>query len=159
MLIVVYNNVGSAGKVEGFVEVVLGLAPEALIVISRAYGAGAQTGIPVASKKIFQKGGKLLIAGSLKDAIELTKPDIIYVFEPAERGSTEEFDPDEVIKALNNGMNVMLVFGGESPGNPLRDQKLAHKVVWIGSNENIGAQASLGIALYEIKKRLAQTSS
>ncbi|MCD6157030.1 MAG: hypothetical protein J7J75_03070 [Euryarchaeota archaeon] len=156
MLIVVYNNVGSAGKVEGFVEVTLGLAPEALVVISRAYGAGAQTGIPAVSKRIFKSGGKLLVTSTLKDAIELTRPDYVYVFEPADRGSTEEFNPEDVVKALNDGKSVMLVFGGEAPGNSLVDQELAHKVVWVGSKDNIGAQASLAIALYEIKRRLSK---
>jgi len=159
MLILVYNNVGSAGKIEGFAEVALGLFQESLLVISRAYGAGAQTGIPLVSKRIFKSGGKLLITGTLKEAIELTRPDMIYVFEPEDRGSTEEFNPEEVAKALLDEKNVMLVFGGESPGNPLKDQELAHKVVWIGSKENIGAQASLAIALYEIKKKLEESNS
>lgn len=154
MLIVTYNNVGSAGKIEGFSDVVLGMFPEALIVISRAYGAGAQTGIPAVSKKVFKSGGKFLVTSTLKEAIDLLNPDVIYVFEPEDRGSTEEFNPEEVVSYLNEGKNVMLVFGGESPGNPLSDQKLAHKVVWVGCKANIGAQAALAIALYEIKRRL-----
>ena len=152
MIAIVYNNVGSAGKIEGFVEIVLGFMPDALIVISHPYGSGAQTGVPAASKKIFKTGGKLLVTSSLKEAIDLLKPSKVYVLEPRDRGASEEFDPEEIIKEMDKE-SVMLVFGGESPGTPLKEQELAHKVVWVGSPENIGAQAALAIVLYEIKKR------
>ena len=153
MIAIVYNNVGSAGKIEGFVEIVLGFMPEALIVISHPYGSGAQTGVPAASKRIFKSGGKLLVTSSLKEAIELINPFKVYVFEPKDRGATEELNSEEIIEDMEKG-NVMLVFGGESPGTPLSEQELAHKVVWVGTPENIGAQAALAIALYEIKKKL-----
>ncbi len=152
MLILVYNNVGSAGKVESFVEVALGFNVVDLIVISRAYGAAAQAGIPAASKRVFREGGKLLIVSDLKEAIELLKPDKVYVLEPKDRGGSEEMNYDELSKEILE-KKVMIVIGGESPGNPLREQEMASKVVWVGSEKNIGPHASLGILLYEISKR------
>ncbi len=155
MLILVYNNVGSAGKVESFVEVALGFGIADLIVISRAYGAAAQSGIPAASKRVFKEGGRLLVVSELREAIELLNPEEVYVLEPKERGGSEELDYEELAKKVKE-RKIMIVIGGESPGNPLREQEMAKAVVWVGTERNIGPQASLGILLYELSRRIGK---
>ena len=50
-----------------------------LVVVSKATGMAAQAGIPTVSRLVFEKGGKLLVTHSLEEALEILKPQKVYL--------------------------------------------------------------------------------
>ena len=139
-MIIVYHNVHSQVKLEEFAKVALAFQPKVLV-ISRAIGTAAQGGIPSVSRLAFEKKSKLLIVKEIEEAIELLRPNNIFIFSDE---AEEEFS-GEISE------NDMLIFFGAFP---IEKEKTLGKLVKI-SPEGISEIGKLAIALERIKYRVS----
>ena len=75
---VIFHNFASQIKLEEMARTALAYGAN-LIVISKATGMAAQSGIPTVSRLVFEKGGKLLVTHSLEETLEVLKPNKVYL--------------------------------------------------------------------------------
>jgi len=75
---VIFHNFASQIKLEEMARTALAYGSK-LIVVSKATGMAAQSGIPTVSRLVFERGGKLLVTHSLEEALEVLKPDKVYL--------------------------------------------------------------------------------
>ncbi len=151
-VIVVLHNVYSVQRVIEMAKLVYGLGFDTLIV-SKAQSAAAQSGVPDAQKLALKKNKNFFYLADLPDVLELFKPELVLMFVPKEYAS-EAYNPKQVIEVLNQGKNVVLVFGGSEPGLTKRELELGKPVFLEHVNEDIGPVGYASIALYELLKLL-----
>jgi SpoU rRNA methylase family enzyme len=89
---VVFHNFASQIKLEEMARTALAYGAE-LIVVSKATGMAAQSGIPTVSRLVFEKGGKLLVTHSLEEALEVLKPNKVYLITDL---AEEELSKEEI---------------------------------------------------------------
>ncbi len=77
-MLVIFHNFASQIKLEEMARTALAYGAD-LIVVSKASGMAAQTGIPTVSRLVFEKGGKMLVTHSLEEALEILKPSEVYL--------------------------------------------------------------------------------
>jgi len=75
---VIFHNFASQIKLEEMARTALAYGSK-LVVVSKATGMAAQSGIPTVSRLVFERGGKLLVTHSLEEALEVLKPDKVYL--------------------------------------------------------------------------------
>jgi SpoU rRNA methylase family enzyme len=89
---VIFHNFASQIKLEEMARTALAYGAE-LIVVSKATGMAAQSGIPTVSRLVFEKGGKLLVTHSLEEALEVLKPNKVYLITDL---AEEELSKEEI---------------------------------------------------------------
>jgi SpoU rRNA methylase family enzyme len=142
-VIPVIHNVSSVQRVVDMARLVYSLGLDELVV-SKAYGAAAQHGIPEAMRIALKAGKSLLVLPDLDDAVELLRPDevLIVSFERAELR-----DVEELIKGLEH-KNVMVVFNGGEPDFSPEELKLGKTIYLPNVKARLGPIAEAGILLY-----------
>ena len=150
-IIVALHNVHSVQRVIEMAKICYGLGI-GTIIISKAVGTAAQTGVPEAQKIAIRLGRKLIFVPDIQDAIDLLKPDEILLFAPKPYGR-EPFNPDEVAEKASKGQLVMLVFGGLDPGLSSRELSLG-RAVYIETQSPIGSIGTAAIAIYLLLRSL-----
>ncbi len=157
-IVPVLHNVHSVNRVVEFAKVVYGVGVE-VCVISKAIGSAAQSGVPEAHKMAFRKGKAFLFVADVEDAIELMRPDVIYVVVPPDL-TGEVFDASEAAKAVVEGKKVMLIYGGLEPGLTKREMGLGKPVTIDAIEADVGPVAYAAITLHslvrEVRKLLSQ---
>jgi len=88
----IFHNFASQIKLEEMARTALAYGAP-IIVISKATGMAAQAGIPTVSRLVFEKGGKLLVTHSLEEALEVLKPQGVYLITDL---AEEELKPEEI---------------------------------------------------------------
>ncbi|MEE9410453.1 MAG: RecB-family nuclease [Candidatus Heimdallarchaeota archaeon] len=148
-LVVQLHNFSSVNLCREFVKIALGVGARDII-FSKAVGAGATTGVPVAQKIAHSKQANLLYLQDLTDTIELVAPDEIYLFIKRPFSKTV-FDPDKIAKSYNEGKTILLVFGGAEPGLTKKELDKGIPVYFDKINE-IGCLGEITLALYLMRK-------
>jgi len=156
-VLVVLHNVYSVQRVVELARVAYGLGFSTLVV-SRAQGAAAQSGVPEAQKLALKKGRNLFYVADLPDVLELFKPDLALMFVPREYAE-RAFDAGEVARAVAEGRRVALVFGGSEPGLSRRELDMGVAVYLEGADDDLGAVGTAAIALYLVRRELRARSA
>jgi len=152
-ILVTLHNVHSVQKVIEMAKICFGLGFNTLI-ISKAIGTAAQSGIPEAQRIALKMGKRLIIVPDLQDAIELFKPNKTYLFAPYPYGK-EKFNPNEIIEKAKKNSLIMLVYGGLEPGLSSRELSLG-KSVYLEQSIDISSTGLAAITLYLLRKKLEQ---
>ncbi len=138
------HNVSSVQRVVDMARLVYSLGIKELV-ISKAYGAAAQHGIPEASRLALKAGKSLIVLPDLHDAIDLLGPNevIIISFEHGER------DLDK-LRNLNRDKSVLIAFNGGEPDFSPDEAKLGKSIYIPGATSRLGPIAEAGIVLYSL---------
>ncbi len=145
------HNFSSLNHCREFVKIALGLGARDII-LSKAAGTAATTGVPIAQKLAYSKQANLLYLQSIDDAIELVHPDEIYLF-IKKPFSKEIFDYKEVAKSYNSGKSILLIFGGAEPG--LSKQELDKgKAVYFEKLNELGCLGEITLTLYLLRNEI-----
>ncbi|WP_423793097.1 RecB-family nuclease [Methanocaldococcus indicus] len=136
------HNTYSAKQVEEFGRIAFGFDVNTVI-ITKATASAAQSGVPTLQKMAYKLGKNMLFFEDLDDAIELLRPEKIYLI-----GNKNICD--EKLNFEEVGKNDLVVFCGANTGfTKLELEKGLGR--YIVENE-IGALGNLAIFLYEINK-------
>ncbi len=152
-LIVQLHNFSSVNLCREFIKIALGLGAKDII-FSKAAGAGATTGVPIAQKMAHSKKTNVLYLQDLADTIELVAPDQIYLF-IKRPFSKEGFNPKLIAEAYSKEKTVLLVFGGAEPGLSKKELDMGTPVYFDKINE-IGCLGELSLSLYLIRENLEE---
>ncbi len=150
MLVVVLHDVYSSVKLSEAVDVILEFGEVDLFVVSKAVSAAAQSGVPEAEKRIFQRGRRMLFVPDLKDLFEILPISRRYFFVPS-RLSADRFDPARVSEELGKG-SVALVFSGGEASFSKKELELGTPVT-LGFGSVMPPAVEMGIALYSLFPR------
>ena len=148
-LFVVLHNVHSTQRIKDMARLVIGFGLKSLIV-SKAEGAAAISGIPEAQKIMYKEKRSLLCFPDLPDVIELLKPEEICVFVP-QRFAKETYNPSKIAAQLKEGRKILFVFGGSEPGLSKREMDLG-RTMSLDVVDDIGPVGAAAIVLYELMK-------
>ncbi len=143
------HNAHSRSIIVQFVQTALGFGFKHLI-LSKASGSAATAGVPEAFKLSFPRKASIIIMNNLSEAIELIKPQEVYLILSKKYAPTP-LDFQQVAEHLNNGDRIAFIFGGSSPGLSRKDLDLgmACHVTWV--EEEISPIAYLGILLDNLR--------
>ena len=150
-LIVQLHNFSSVNLCREFIKIALGLGAKDII-FSKAAGAGATTGVPIAQKMAHSKQANVLYLQDLPDTIELVTPDQIYLF-IKRPFSKEVFDPSMISESYSKGKTILLVFGGADPGLSKKELDMGIPIYFDKINE-ISCLGELALSLYLIRQHL-----
>lgn len=146
-LFVAIHNVTGIQKIKEYTHILLGFQIKNII-ISKAVGSAAMSGVPQAHKLVFKKGGNLLYVEDIPDCIELLNPDKIYIFAPYPY-SKNKFNLDQVVQELKNKTRVLFIFGGSDPGLSKRELEFGIDS-YLELPADIGTIGTAAIILYQI---------
>ncbi len=147
----VLHNVSSVQRVVDMARLVYALDFD-LLVVTKAYGGAAQSGVPEAMRLALKEGKSLIVLPDLGDAIELMKPDSVVAVTPR---SPEELvtGPGDAARILNG--KTMIVFSGGEPDFTASELSSASKRVYIGGvKRKLGPVAEASIILYSVSQAL-----
>ena len=144
-IVVVLHNVQSVQRVIETAKICYGLGYNTLV-ISKAIGTAAQTGVPEANKIAMRLGKRLLCVPDIQDAIDLLKPDKVFLYAPKPYAKNV-FNPKKIIDEIGQGNLVLMVFGGLEPGLSSRELSLGESF-HLDLPGNIGSIGALSIVLY-----------
>ncbi|MHA1321875.1 MAG: RecB-family nuclease [Candidatus Helarchaeota archaeon] len=150
-LYVAIHNVTGIQKIKEFTQLLTGFQIKNII-ISKAVGSAAMSGVPQAQKLVFKKGGNLLYLEDIPDCIELLVPDEVYLFAPYPY-SKNLFLPETIASKLKNDKKILLIFGGSDPGLSKRELEFGI-ASYIELPADIGTIGTAAIILYQIFKKL-----
>ncbi|MHA1130418.1 MAG: RecB-family nuclease [Candidatus Helarchaeota archaeon] len=150
-LYVAIHNVTGIQKIKEYTQVLLGFKIKTVI-ISKAVGSAAMSGVPQEQKQIFKKGGNLLYVEDIPDIIELLNPDDIYIIAPRPYAKTG-FSPEKIAQELRSNKKILLVFGGSDPGLSKRDLNFGIDT-YLDVPADIGTIGTAAIILYQIQQLL-----
>lgn len=150
-IIVQLHNFSSINHCREFVKIALNLGARDLI-LSKATGTAATTGVPIAQKLAHAQGANLLYLQGIDDSIELVKPDEIFLF-IKKPFSKEEFNTAEVAKSYSEEKSILLIFGGSEPGLTKQELEKGTPVYFEKINE-IGCLGEITLALYLLRKEI-----
>lgn len=146
-VIPVLHNVSSTQRVVDMARLVYSLGIESLVV-TKAYGGGAQSGVPEAMRISLKANKRLIVLPDLRDAVELLKPGEVYIvsYSMAE----ELIDP-----ASPPGYEgrVLIAFNGGEPDFTPSEASLGKPVYIKGVRDRIGALGEASILLYALTRR------
>lgn len=137
-LIVAVYNISSVPKMLEIAKVTYGFGVRRLALI-KVFGAAAQQ-IGDLFKLAFKMGGEVLVFNDIPDAVELLKPDVVYVLDKPGR------DTKPVEKT--GGKVLLLVHGADLSFSP---RELPQGAVLVhGVEKDIGSTGQLAVALYRL---------
>ncbi|MCE7749302.1 MAG: hypothetical protein GPJ51_13010 [Candidatus Heimdallarchaeota archaeon] len=152
-IIVQLHNFSSINHCREFVKIALNLGARDII-LSKATGTAATTGIPIAQKLAHAQQANLLYLQGIDDTIELLNPDEIFLF-IKKPFSKESFNPEEVIKSYNSGKNILLIFGGSDPGLTKQELEKGTAVYFERLNE-LGCLGEITLVLYLLRNLIEE---
>ena len=140
-LFIVLHNVTSTQRIIDFAKLVFNIGNLNYLIITKVGGVGAQAGIPEVSKLAYKNNKPFIVLPDLKDAIELFKPDGVFIFTQ----TAEKIFTKDLIKGKNR---IMLVFSGSESGFNKLELNLGEPVKIEGLNGEISSIALAGIVVY-----------
>lgn len=139
-LLIVLHNVSSTQRIIDFAKLAFNLNINYFI-ITKVGGVGAQAGIPEVSKLAYKNNKPFIVLPDLKDAIELFRPDTVYLFT---QSAEKSFNKD----LLKDKNRVMMVFSGNESGFNKLELNLGEPVKLEGINSEISSVALAAIIAY-----------
>ena len=152
-LIVQLHNFSSVNNCREFVKIALGMGARD-IVLSKATGTAATSGVPIAQKLAHSKNANLLFLQDIDDSIELCKPDEVYLF-IKKPFSKEIFNPEGIATSYKEGKNILLIFGGSDPGLTKKELDKGTSVYFDKANE-LGCLGEITLALYLLRNQIEE---
>lgn len=148
-LIVVLNNVSSPQRLLDTVKVVLSAKQQEVkaLVITKASGMAAQAGVPDASRVTYKQGKPLIVLPTLKDAIELLKPDDILIYAAVE-------DAEDLNNITIEGNRIMIVVDGSDNGPSRGDLALGKIISIYEFSRQLPPAAATAVLMRELNKRM-----
>jgi SpoU rRNA methylase family enzyme len=146
------NNISSPQRLIDTAKVMLSYTGEELkaLVVTKASGLAAQAGLSEASRMLYRVGKPLIILPSLKDALELLKPDRTFIYWPGEMnnylGSL----------TISGSERVMLVFSGQDDGPSRSEIALGQPFNFEGFTNYLPPPAALSLSLKELRELIKQ---
>lgn len=150
-LYVAIHNVTGIQKIKEYTQILIGFSVKTVI-ISKAVGSAAISGVPQAQKMIFKKGGNLLYVEDIPDIMELLNIEDVYVIAP-QPYAKHKFDSHEVVKKLKDQKKILLIFGGSDPGLSKRELEFGIDT-FLEVPADIGTIGTAAIILYQIFNNL-----
>jgi SpoU rRNA methylase family enzyme len=150
-LIVQLHNFNSIAHCKEFAKIALGLGARDII-LSKAVGSASTTGVPIVQKLAYSYQANLLYLQNIEDAIDLCKPDEIYLF-IKNPFAKELFEPEKISFEYTQGKTILLIFGGAEPGLTKQELDLGMPIYFDKLNE-IGCLGEVTLALYLIRKEI-----
>jgi len=150
-VIPVLHNVSSVQRVVDMARLVYALGFD-LLVVTKAYGGAAQSGVPEAMRIALKEGKSLVVLPDLGDAIELMKPERVVAVTPR--------SPDALISSPGDferllGGKTMIVFSGGEPDFTASELSNATSRVYVdGVKGKLGPVAEASIILYAVARVL-----
>jgi SpoU rRNA methylase family enzyme len=141
-MFIALHNTFSSKQVEEFAKIVFGFGVDT-IVITKATGSAAQSGVPVAHKLACKLGKNVLFFEDLDDAIEVLRPEKVILI--GNKGTC-----DKEIDFNSIGKNDLVVFCGASTGFTKLELEKGG-CAYIVENE-VGAIGGVAIFLYKMKE-------
>ncbi|BFI75296.1 RecB-family nuclease [Sulfurisphaera ohwakuensis] len=139
-LFIVLHNISSTQRIIDFAKLIFNLNINHFIV-TKVGGVAAQAGVPEVSKLAYKNNKSFIILPDLKDAIEIFKPEVVYLFtQSAEKTFTKDL--------LKDKSRVMLVFPGNESGFNKLELNLGEPVKIEGLSNEISPVALVGIVAY-----------
>ncbi len=152
-LIPVIHNVSSVQRVVDMARLVYSLGLE-LLIVSKAYGGAAQSGVPEAMKIAMKTGKSLVVLPGLGDVVDLLKPDNLVA---VTRSHAEKL-VDPLNPPVYEGRTLIVFSGGEPEFTP-SEIAGAEKIYLRGVETKLGPIAEAAIILYILTRRRHQNSS
>jgi len=153
-LFIALHNIHSVQRVIDMVRVVKAFKNiVSTLIITKAVGAAAQSGIPEAFKIAFKESLKIIYLQDLNDIIELVNPEKVYLITPI-GSNKKECGIRNLIKELKEGKRVVIIFCGLDAGFTKSELKLGEPLFIDGLGTHIGPAGEAAIILYEVKKSL-----
>ncbi|BEP17114.1 RecB-family nuclease [Pyrofollis japonicus] len=149
-LLVVVHDISSAQRLLDMVKLVYSLGFNQ-IVVTKAYGAAASSGIPDAMRLALRLNRSIYVLPSVKDAVEVFSPDKIVIIS---REYGEAADVDEIVSRLGNANKPMIIFGGSDPAPGKDIAGLGEALYPRGFEARAGPVAEAAIILYRYKSLL-----
>ncbi|MBD3226555.1 MAG: hypothetical protein GF329_00040 [Candidatus Lokiarchaeota archaeon] len=147
-LYVLLHSVSSVRIVIEFTRIALGFDVKNLI-ISKAEGSAAMTGVPTAQRAAYKKGANnLFYFKDLTDVIELINPDSMFFIVPS-KYTKDIFDAKKVKNILDKNSKVLLAFNGHKSSFPKREMDLGEPIS-LDLPSYIGPLGSLAIILNDL---------
>ncbi|ABM80971.1 RecB-family nuclease [Hyperthermus butylicus] len=113
-------------------------------------GAAASSGIPEVARLALKLGASFTILGTVKEAIEVFKPDHVVV---VSRDYGEPVVPEEYAsKLLERKGRIMLVFGGIDPAPSKDVAGLGDAIYPANTRSRLGPIAEAALILYPIAR-------
>jgi len=151
-LFIVLHNVHSVQRVTDIVKVVKEFKNiVSALIITKAIGAAAQSGVPEAFKIAFKENLKVIYLQDLNDIVELVNPEKIYLVTPLSPQENISSIQD-VISDIRENKRVILVFCGIDTGFTRSELKIGKPLFIERLKGHIGPIGEASIILYEISK-------
>ncbi|MHA1311467.1 MAG: RecB-family nuclease [Candidatus Helarchaeota archaeon] len=148
---ILLHNVNSINIVVEFANIVLGFNI-GNIIISKAEGSAAMSGVPAAHKLAFKNNKNLLYFADISDVIELIQPHEILLC-VSKRYTDNFFDEEKVIDLLKQNKKVLIAFSGQKSGFSKQEMDYGLPVS-LDIPSDISVLGSAAIILYKIFKCL-----
>jgi len=141
------HNVNSVNIVAEFTQTMLGFdVPN--IIISKAEGSAAMSGVPTAHKLAFKNNKNLLYLKDISDVIELVEPDEVLLY-VSKKYTDNIFNEMKVIKLLKQNKKVLIAFSGQKSGFSRQEMDFGH-LISLDLPSDISVLGSVAIILYKI---------
>ncbi len=150
-VIPVIHNVSSVQRVVDMARLAYSLDYDVLVV-TKAYGGAAQSGVPEAMRLALREGKSLITLPDLEDAVGLLNPDkTLLVTRDYQARPIDPLDPPGV-----EG-RVLIVFPGGEPDFTASEARLGEPVYPLGvPRGRMGAVAEAAVILYGYRRRSAE---
>jgi len=150
-IIPVLHGVYSPQKVLECARLAYGLGFKS-IVISKAMGSAAQSGVPEAQKLALKLGRSLLYLADIDDVLDLLSPRAVYTVAPPPYAENV-LDPGKIAREAEES-RVVIVFGGSDPGLSRRELEKGTPVHPPGIEGDVGTLGLMAITLYLVAKAI-----
>ncbi len=148
---VALHNVQSVNRLVDTAQVVYGLGFHSLI-ISKAEGSAAQTGVPDANKMALKMNRNFMVLSDLPDVMEVLEiKEPLLIVSPML--AKERIDLDDLVERLLRGERLLIVFAGSSSSFSRREMDMG-LCRSIGSDFDIGPVGSAAIVLQELSAKI-----
>ena len=147
-LVPVLHNVSSIQRLVDTARLVYSLGLDTFVV-TKAYGAAAQHGLPEVGRIAFKMDRGFTILPDLQDAVELFKPDKVLIL--SLEHARARLDPQKPPEP--RGV-TMVVFNGGEPDFTAREAALGEPVYFEGVDSRLGPAAEAALILYPLIRRL-----
>ena len=140
----VIHNVSSVQRIVDMARIVVSLGLD-LLIVTKAYGAAAQSGVPEASRLLLREKKGLVVLPELKDAVEAYSPDQVILVD--RDNATAHLSLDE-LRALRGKVMVVLN-GSDAPFSP-QELALGRPIYIKGLRSRAGAVAEGALVLFSL---------
>ncbi|MCE4598756.1 MAG: RecB-family nuclease [Desulfurococcales archaeon] len=146
-LIPVLHNVSSVQRLADMAKLVYAFGIDTLVV-SKAYGGAAQSGIPEAYRIALKHDKRLIVLPDLNDVVDLLKPDDILIITYSH--ARERIDP--INPPVYNG-RITIIFNGSEPDFSASEASIGKPIYFAGIKHRLGALGEAALILYGLTLR------